>query len=65
MDIKRKSDPEYHRGWNSFTGLIKTPSAPDVQESPVKQNTTDIPEDPENGSASRLNAQELKGLRGE
>ena len=65
IDIMRKSDPEYRRGWNSYTGQIKPPSALDVRGSPVEQSTTGTPRDSETEPADRLNAQELKRLRGQ
>jgi DNA-binding helix-hairpin-helix protein with protein kinase domain len=65
IEIKRKSDPEYRRGWNSYTGLIKPSSAPDVRGSPVEQSTIDTPRDSETEAAGRLNAQELKRLQGQ
>jgi hypothetical protein len=65
IDVKRKSDPDYRRGWNSFRGTIKSPPAPDTQESPVNQSTTDPPRDSGADSADRLNAQQLKRLRGQ
>jgi hypothetical protein len=71
MDIKRKSDPVYRRGWNSYTGLITSPSAPDAQGSPVEQGPTleqipmETPPDSDTESAARLNAQELKKLLGQ
>ena len=64
IDKKRKSDPEYRRGWNSYSGPIKPPSAPDVHGSPVEQSTIDTPRGSETEAADRLNAQELKRLGG-
>ncbi len=63
-DMKRKSDPQYRRGWNSYTGVIKLPSAPDFQGSPVEQNRMDTAPDSQTESAGPLNAQELKRLQG-
>ncbi len=64
VDVKRKSDPEYRQGWNSYTGSIEPSPAPNVQVSPVERGgTIDIPQDPDSDTAERLNAQELKGLR--
>jgi hypothetical protein len=71
MDIKRKSDPVYRRGWNSYTGPITSPSAPDAQGFRVEQVPTveqipmETPPDSDTESAARLNAQELKKLLGQ
>ena len=64
LDGQRKSNSEYRRGWNSYTGEIKPPSAADVQAAPVEQNRVVTSPDPETGSAARLNAQELMQLKG-
>jgi hypothetical protein len=61
-DLSRKSDPEYRRGWNSYAGPIEPPSGPAF---PPAQTTIDTPGDADEGSASRLNAQELKRLGGQ
>ena len=63
IDIKRKSDSRYRRGWNTYSGAIKPPFAPDVQGSPVEQSTIDTSPGAEPEPADRLNAQELKRLR--
>jgi DNA-binding helix-hairpin-helix protein with protein kinase domain len=65
IDRKRKSDPEYRKGWNSFVALIKRRSAPDVQGPSLEQGTLNTPRDSDTESADRLNARELKGLQGQ
>jgi hypothetical protein len=64
IGIKRKSDPEYRRGWNSFTGLIRPSPVPDMTDSPLKQSTQP-PQASEADSASRLNSQELNRIKGQ
>lgn len=64
-DIRRKSDPEYYRGWNDYAGVIKPPAGPDLQGSPIGQGATEIPRDSETGPADRLNRQERKRLQGQ
>jgi DNA-binding helix-hairpin-helix protein with protein kinase domain len=73
IDVKRKSDPEYRRGWNSNTGVaispppvtVSPPAAPGPptpligQAPPIEPSATD--DDP----ARRLNEQELRRLKGQ
>jgi DNA-binding helix-hairpin-helix protein with protein kinase domain len=63
-DMKRKTDPEYRRGWNNYAGMVKPPSSPDVQGSPVEQ-TVNLPQASESDAADRLNARERKRLQGQ
>jgi DNA-binding helix-hairpin-helix protein with protein kinase domain len=58
-DLKRKSDPEYRRGWNNYNGAISPAPATDLQASPVEET----PQASEPASADRLNAQELNQLK--
>jgi hypothetical protein len=58
-DLKRKSNPEYRRGWNNYNGAISPAPAPYLQASPVEET----PQASEPASADRLNAQELNQLK--
>jgi len=65
-DIKRKSDPEYRRGWNSYTGTATPVPAPDSQaQAPtVDQGASAAPNDADADAVKRLNERELKRLKG-
>src|ERR1700680_864480 len=39
-DIKRKSDPDYRRGWNSYTDTTKPPAATGSQAPTVDQGAS-------------------------
>jgi DNA-binding helix-hairpin-helix protein with protein kinase domain len=65
IDIKRKSDSEYRRGWNSFTGTTTPAPAPDSQAPTFDRGVVDAPSETDGGSTNRLNAQELKRLGGQ
>lgn len=65
IDIKRKSDSEYRRGWNSFTSTTTPAPAPDIQAPTFGQGAAEAPPDTDTGSANQLNSQELKRLRGQ
>jgi hypothetical protein len=62
-DIKRKSAPDYRRGWNSYTGTTTPPPAPDGPAPAVDQGASAPPPDADADAAKRLNEQELKRLR--
>jgi hypothetical protein len=62
-DVKRKSDPDYRRGWNSYTGTSyagfpesRVPTA--EQDAPAESEPTDA------DSVKRLNEQELRRITG-
>jgi hypothetical protein len=65
LDLKRKSDLDYRRGWNSPTGPITPLATPDtkIEAAPVTPTVTNPPSDSDNDAAARLNAQELQRLR--
>jgi hypothetical protein len=65
LDKRRNSDRQYRQGWNSYTGLITPPPAPDVRAPPAERNTISAPQDSDTDAADRLNAQELKRLGGQ
>lgn len=58
-DSKRKSDPDYRRGWNSYTG-----TTPDSQAPAVDQVGSAAPNDADADPVKKLNEQELKRLKG-
>ena len=62
-DVKRKSDPDYKRGWNSYTGSSPPPVAearvPTAEQgAPAESEATDA------DSVKRLNEQELRQIMG-
>jgi hypothetical protein len=62
-DVKRNSDPDYRRGWNSYTGT----SSPGFPESRVPTAEQDAPagsEPTDADSVKRLNEQELRRIIG-
>jgi hypothetical protein len=73
VDARRKSDPEYRRGWNTYTGIPIQPPAvapvplPSVPGPPVPlfgQPTQPAPPVSDDDQARRLNEQELKRQQG-
>jgi hypothetical protein len=64
-DIRRKSDPVYRRGWNSYTGATSFPTTADHPTTPVEQTATGAPQASDPESADQLNGQELKQLKGQ
>jgi hypothetical protein len=62
-DMKRKSDPDYRRGWNSYTGTTTARAALDSQVPTVNQGAPAGSPDTDSDS-KRLNEQELKRLDG-
>jgi DNA-binding helix-hairpin-helix protein with protein kinase domain len=68
-DTKRKSDPDYRRGWNSYTGTTTPPAtstpppAASSQAPTVDQGVSAVLRDADADAARRLNEQELKRLR--
>lgn len=65
VDIKRKSDPEYKRGWNTYNGVPATaPVSPGPPVPLIGQVVPSPPTEPDVDSSDRLNAQELRRLRG-
>jgi hypothetical protein len=63
-DIKRKSDPNYRRGWNSYTDTTTPALAPASQAPTVDQGASAVPNDADADAVKRLNEQELKRLKG-
>jgi hypothetical protein len=62
-DMKRKSDPDYRRGWNSYTDMPPPTAAPAGQAPTVNQAApAELPDT--DSDAKRLNEQELKRLNG-
>jgi hypothetical protein len=61
-DMKRKSDPDYRRGWNSYTGTTTPPPAPDGHAPAVDQGASATQPDTDADASKRLNEQELKRL---
>jgi DNA-binding helix-hairpin-helix protein with protein kinase domain len=66
VDIKRKSDPEYRRGWNTYSG--PPPNAPVGAPMSLVPVPTPMPDVAPGGTdvdpSDRLNSQELRRLRG-
>ena len=62
-DIKRKSAPDYRRGWNSYTGTPTPPPATNSQSPNADQGASATSPDTDADAAKRLNEQELKRLR--
>jgi hypothetical protein len=62
-DIKRNSDSDYRRGWNSYSGTTTPPPATSSQATTVDQGASAPSPDPDADAAKRLNEQELKRLR--
>jgi DNA-binding helix-hairpin-helix protein with protein kinase domain len=62
-DIKRKSDPDYRRGWNSYADTTTPPPATGSQALIVDQGASAASPDTDADAAKRLNEQELKRLR--
>jgi hypothetical protein len=63
-DIKRKSDPNYRRGWNSYTDTTTPALAPASQAPTADQGASAVPNDADADAVKRLNEQELKRLKG-
>jgi hypothetical protein len=61
---KRKSDPDYRRGWNSYTGTTTPTPASDSQAPVVDQVGSAALNDADADPVKRLNEQELKRLNG-
>jgi hypothetical protein len=64
-DSKRKSNPDYRRGWNSYTGTTTPAPAPDSLAPAVDQVGSAAPNDADADPVKRLNEQELKRLNGQ
>lgn len=72
VDVNRKSDPEYRRGWNTYTGAstpppippITPPSAPGPPVPLLGQTPPAVPLVSDEDQARRLNEQELRRLQG-
>ena len=62
-DIKRKSDPDYRRGWNSYTDTTTPSPAPDSHAPTVDQGASAVSPDTDADAAKRLNEKELKRMR--
>jgi hypothetical protein len=62
-DIKRKSDPDYRRGWNSYADTTTPLPATGSQAPIVDQGASAASPDTDADAAKRLNEQELKRLR--
>jgi DNA-binding helix-hairpin-helix protein with protein kinase domain len=63
-DVKRKSDPDYRRGWNSYTDTTTPTAALDNHAPTVNQGTPAESTDADFGAIKRLNEQELRRLSG-
>jgi hypothetical protein len=63
-DLKRKSDPDYRRGWNSYTGTPTPTAALDSQVPTVNQGAPTQSPDTDSDASKRLNEQELRRLNG-
>jgi hypothetical protein len=63
-DSKRKSDPDYRRGWNSYISTTTPTPGPDRQAPAVDQVGSAAPNDADADPVKRLNEQELKRLNG-
>jgi hypothetical protein len=63
-DIKRKSAPDYRRGWNSYTGTTTPPPATNSQGPTPDQGAPAASTDTDAEAVKRLNEQELKRLKG-
>jgi len=63
-DVKRKSDPNYRRGWNSYTDTTTPTAALDSQVPIVNQGAPTQSADTDSDAAKRLNEQELRRLNG-
>lgn len=65
VDIKRKSDPDYRRGWNTYTVVPISPSmSPGLPNPLVNEVKPDAPKEIDVDSADRLNAHELRRVQG-
>jgi hypothetical protein len=64
-DIKRNSNQDYRRGWNSYTGTTTQLPAPDSQAPAptIDQGGSATPNDADADAVKRLNEQELKRLK--
>ena len=62
-DIKRKSDPDYRLGWNSYTGS-SSPPVPQPRVPTAEQGAPAESEATDSDSARRLNEQELRQIMG-
>jgi hypothetical protein len=63
-DVKRKSDPDYRRGWNSYTDTTTPTAALDSPAPTVNQGASAASPDTDADAAKRLNEQELRRLNG-
>ena len=63
-DVRRKSDPEYRRGWNSYTDATTPTAALDSQIPTVNQGAPTQSPDTDSDAVKRLNEQELRRLNG-
>jgi hypothetical protein len=62
-DVKRKSDPDYRRGWNSYTGS-SSPPTPESRVPTAEQSTASEGQATDADAAKRLNEEELKRILG-
>lgn len=62
IDVRRKSDPEYRRGWNIYNGAQSSPPAPEPPV-PLVNKVAPNAAEADVDSSDRLNAQELQRLR--
>ena len=63
-DMKRKSDPDYRRGWNSYTDTTTPTAALDSPAPTLNQGSSTESPDGDSDAAKRLNEQELRRLNG-
>jgi DNA-binding helix-hairpin-helix protein with protein kinase domain len=62
-DVKRKSDPDYRRGWNSYAGS-SSPPVPEARVPTAEQGAAAESEATDVDSVKRLNEQELRRITG-
>jgi hypothetical protein len=62
-DVKRKSDPDYRRGWNSYAGS-SSPPVPEARVPTAEQGAAAESEATDVDSVKRLNEQELRRIMG-
>jgi hypothetical protein len=62
-DVKRKSDPDYRRGWDSYSGS-SSPPVPEARVPTAEQGAVAESEATDVDSVKRLNEQELRRITG-
>jgi len=64
-DMRRRADAEYRRGWNTYTGNVSPPPAPESQTPTSQQGPPTEPSATDADLARRLNEQELMRIKGQ